>query len=44
LLAHLLEGEADAVKCAATEPECTGPSKNNSYYGHGLVNALDAVR
>ncbi|RSM39872.1 serine protease [Amycolatopsis balhimycina DSM 5908] len=44
LLAHLLEGEADVVKCAATETECTGPSKNNSYYGHGLVNALDAVR
>lgn len=44
LLTRLLEGEADAVKCAATETECTGPTKNNSYYGHGLVNALDAVR
>jgi subtilisin family serine protease len=44
LLARLLEGEADVVKCAATEAACTGPAKNNSYYGHGLVNALDAVR
>jgi len=44
LLAQVLEGEADAVKCAATETACTGPAKNNSYYGHGLVNALDAVR
>ncbi|MEV6879382.1 S8 family serine peptidase [Amycolatopsis sp. NPDC051128] len=44
LLAQLLEGEADVVKCASTETACTGPAKNNSYYGHGLVNALDAVR
>ncbi|OXM66869.1 serine protease [Amycolatopsis vastitatis] len=44
LLARLLEGEADVVKCAATETACTGPAKNNSYYGHGLVDALDAVR
>nr|WP_103340942.1 S8 family serine peptidase [Amycolatopsis sp. CA-126428] len=43
ILARVLEGEADAVKCAATETECTGPAKNNSYYGHGLVDALDAV-
>jgi subtilisin family serine protease len=43
-LARLLEGEADVVKCASTETECTGPAKNNSYYGHGLTNALDAVR
>ncbi|WP_254896994.1 S8 family serine peptidase [Amycolatopsis sp. Hca4] len=41
---QLLESEADAVKCTATETECTGPAKNNSYYGHGVVNALDAVR
>ena len=41
---QLLESEADVVKCAATETACTGPAKNNSYYGHGLVNALDAVR
>ncbi|KDN18278.1 S8 family peptidase [Amycolatopsis rifamycinica] len=44
LLAGLLEGEADVVQCAATETACTGPAKNNTYYGHGLVNALDAVR
>ena len=31
------------MKCPATETECTGPAKNNSYYGHGLVDALDAV-
>ncbi|MEU4520880.1 S8 family serine peptidase [Amycolatopsis sp. NPDC024027] len=44
LLVRVLEGEADAVKCTTTETECTGPAKNNSYYGHGLVDALDAVR
>ncbi|SEB34096.1 Subtilase family protein [Amycolatopsis tolypomycina] len=44
LLAQLLESEADVVKCAATEPACTGPAKNNTFYGHGLVDALDAVR
>ncbi|MGW4064454.1 S8 family peptidase [Amycolatopsis sp. NPDC004747] len=41
---QLLETEADVVKCAATDPQCTGPAKNNSYYGHGLVDALDAAR
>ncbi|MGW3965523.1 S8 family peptidase [Amycolatopsis sp. NPDC005003] len=41
---QILESEADAVKCAPTETACTGPAKNNSYYGHGLVDALDAVR
>ncbi|WP_410616208.1 S8 family peptidase [Amycolatopsis sp. lyj-109] len=41
---QLLESEADVVRCAATETACTGPAKNNSYYGHGLVDALDAVR
>ncbi|MDS0132238.1 MULTISPECIES: S8 family peptidase [unclassified Amycolatopsis] len=43
-LTQILESEADVVKCASTEEACTGPAKNNSYYGHGLVNALDAVR
>ncbi|GAA3539196.1 S8 family serine peptidase [Amycolatopsis ultiminotia] len=41
LLSTLLGAEADPVACEVQE--CTGPARNNSYYGHGLVNALDAV-
>jgi subtilisin family serine protease len=44
LLSRLLTGEADPVTCPVTETTCTGPTRDNSYYGHGLVNALDAVR
>jgi len=44
LLARLLEFGADPVACGAAAPECSGPSRNNSYYGHGQVNALHAVR
>lgn len=43
-LARLLEVGADPVACGAAAPECSGPARNNSYYGHGLVNALHAVR
>ncbi|HKN51887.1 MAG TPA: S8 family serine peptidase [Amycolatopsis sp.] len=42
LLTRLLEFEADPVACSDTV--CSGPSRNNTYYGHGQVNALDAVR
>jgi subtilisin family serine protease len=42
ILAGLLEGQADPVACDVAE--CSGPARDNSYYGHGLVNALDAVR
>ncbi|RJQ77039.1 S8 family peptidase [Amycolatopsis panacis] len=41
-LSNLLNAKADPVKCDVAA--CTGPPKNNSYYGHGLVNALNAVR
>ncbi|WP_442875867.1 S8 family peptidase [Amycolatopsis sp. NBC_01488] len=44
LLARLLTGEADAVACPVGDTECTGPKRDNTYYGHGLVDALDAVR
>jgi subtilisin family serine protease len=42
LLTRLLEFEADPVACSDTV--CTGPARDNSYYGHGLVDALHAVR
>ena len=44
LLTAILEGQADPVACGAAAPTCSGPDRNNSYYGHGLVNALDAVK
>ncbi|MGW7532026.1 S8 family peptidase [Amycolatopsis sp. NPDC054798] len=40
-LAALLTAEADPVACDVSA--CEGPKQNNSYYGRGLVNALDAV-
>ncbi len=43
-LTWLLEFGADPVACGAAAPDCSGPARNNSYYGHGLVNALHAVR
>jgi subtilisin family serine protease len=42
ILTGLLEGQADPVACDVAE--CSGSARDNSYYGHGLVNALDAVR
>jgi subtilisin family serine protease len=44
LLTALLEGQADPVACGAAAPACSGPDRNNTYYGRGLVNALDAVK
>ena len=43
-LTLLLEAQADPVPCGSAAPTCSGPTHDNSYYGHGLVNALDAVR
>ncbi len=43
-LRWLLEHQADAVPCGTAAPVCEGPAKDNSYYGHGRVNALDAVK
>jgi subtilisin family serine protease len=43
-----LRAQADDHACAPAEnnggPVCTGPVANNSYYGEGIVDALDAVR
>jgi subtilisin family serine protease len=40
-----LRQQADDKACAATNggPACVGPVTNNSYFGEGLVDALDAV-
>ena len=43
-LRGLLRAEATPVACPAATPTCTGPTADNSYYGHGLVNALAATR
>jgi subtilisin family serine protease len=46
-LLERLEAQADDHACAAPEgnagPACVGPATNNSYYGEGIVDALDAV-
>ncbi|WP_157495649.1 S8 family serine peptidase, partial [Kutzneria sp. 744] len=42
-LRGLLRSEATPIACPAATTTCTGPAGNNSYYGHGLVNALAAV-
>ncbi|KQU70427.1 S8 family serine peptidase [Phycicoccus sp. Root101] len=43
-----LRKQADDHACAAAEnnagPACVGPAGDNSYYGEGIVDALDAVR
>jgi subtilisin family serine protease len=48
-----LRAQADDHACAPAEtvsptvsngPACVGPATNNSYYGEGIVDALDAVR
>ncbi|HEY0498663.1 MAG TPA: S8 family serine peptidase [Kutzneria sp.] len=43
-LRSLLRAEATPIACPADTPTCTGPAGDNTYYGHGLVNALAAVR
>ncbi|EHK87434.1 S8 family peptidase [Saccharomonospora azurea] len=42
-VAALLRAKADSVACDGAE-DCTGPAAKNSFYGHGLVDALAAVR
>ncbi len=39
----LLRAKADRVPCGDAEA-CTGPAAYNSFYGHGLVDALAAVK
>jgi subtilisin family serine protease len=43
-LTVLLEQQSDPVACATAAPACSGSARDNTYYGHGLVNALDAVK
>ncbi|GGM88120.1 hypothetical protein GCM10009721_11410 [Terrabacter tumescens] len=42
-----LRAQADDHACAPAElnygPACTGPAADNSYYGEGIIDALDAV-
>lgn len=38
-----LEDTATDVPCPAGDSECTGSDEYNGYFGHGLVNALNAV-
>jgi subtilisin family serine protease len=42
-IAAQLRAKATPVACDGAE-ECTGPAAKNSFYGHGLVDALAAVR
>ncbi|GAA3434346.1 S8 family peptidase [Kutzneria kofuensis] len=42
-LRGLLRAEATPIACPAATPTCTGPAGDNTYYGHGLVDALAAV-
>lgn len=42
-IAALLRAHADPVSCGGAA-ECSGPAANNSFYGRGLVDALDAVK
>ncbi|MFF0265805.1 S8 family serine peptidase [Kribbella sp. NPDC004536] len=39
-----LQTEADDTACPTTpDPRCTGTTANNSFYGEGIADALDAV-
>ncbi|NUR28572.1 MAG: S8 family serine peptidase [Catenulispora sp.] len=47
-LRALLDAQADPLACPVVEPDpggstCTGTAGNDSFYGHGLVDAYDAV-
>ncbi|MFD9960412.1 S8 family serine peptidase [Amycolatopsis sp. NPDC058986] len=44
VLTRFLEAGSDAVPCGSDAPTCSGPDRDNSYYGHGRVNALHAVK
>ncbi|WP_284739923.1 S8 family peptidase [Amycolatopsis sp. RTGN1] len=45
-LTRLLEEQADPVPCdtVTAAQACADPAQNKPYYGHGRVNALDAVQ
>lgn len=43
-LLDLLRAQADDKACPTTATTCVGTSEVNSYYGDGMVDALDAVR
>ena len=38
-----MQADDRACNAATAGPVCTGPVSNNSYFGEGLVDALDAV-
>lgn len=42
-ISALLRAKADNMPCP-DDDRCTGPAAYNSFYGHGLVNALAAVK
>ncbi|MGO1049451.1 S8 family peptidase [Crossiella sp. CA198] len=42
-LAWLLGHQADELPCPAGDARCTGPARDNAFFGKGLVNALKAV-
>jgi len=42
-LVQLLTEQANDVACPVGPTTCTGPAKDNGYFGEGLVDALDAV-
>ena len=45
-LTKALHKQADDTACPTTapDPRCTGSTANNSFFGEGLVDALDAVK
>ena len=42
-LVGLLRAEADDKACPSAEPRCTGTPMDNSFFGEGIADALDAV-
>jgi len=42
-LVQMLRAQADDKACPATEPRCTGTTMDNSFFGEGIADALDAV-
>ena len=43
-LLRLLQQQADELPCPAGEAECTSDDGETAYYGHGLVDAAEAVQ
>lgn len=42
-LVQLLRAEADDKACPLADSRCTGTTKDNAFFGEGIVDALDAV-